>query len=359
MTASGRLLSLAAAMVVLTACATTSDPGAQSVTEEPSEAPTVDLEDAGQPDDTPSVTVMATLAPITHLVEVVGGDRVDATSLVPAGADAHTYEPRPGDVARLTHIALFVGVGLDLNPAALSLAEQNVGPDVPVVRLGEDTLDSSLLVHDHGHSHGDDGHSHGDDGHSHGDDNGDGLGPNPHVWTSLRNTAQLVDGIVDALSLVDPDGADTFRSNADELIGQFNELDARIEAAIETVPATNRVLVAYHDAWTYFARDYGLEFAVAVQPSDYTEPSAAEVRAVIDLIRDLDVPAVFGAAEFPVEVVEAIAAETGAAYVGDLADDALPGPPGAPEHTYLELMRRNAALIVGGLGGDPTLLDAA
>ncbi len=359
MTTSGRILFGFALTLLLVACVSTTGPASeQDIADPPAESATEPGEQDPD-DDAERVEVMATLAPIAHLVEVVGGDRVDVTSLVPSGADAHTYEPRPGDVARLTQVGLYVGVGLELNQAALELAQRNVGPGVPVVLLGEESLDFSMLVHDHGHSHGDDGHSHGDDGHTHGEEQDSQLGPNPHVWTSLRNTAHLVDGIVDALTLVDPAGAETFNANAGTLLGQLDDLDARIEQAIATVPDGNRVLVAYHDAWTYFARDYGLDFAVAVQPSDYAEPSAAEVRAVIDLMRDLDVPALFGAQEFPVEVIEAIAAETGATYVGDLADDSLPGSAGDPDHTYLELMRRNAALIVTGLGGDPAILESA
>jgi hypothetical protein len=113
------------------------------------------------------------------------------------------------------------------------------------------------------------------------------------------------------------------------------------------------MLVVYHDAWTYFARDYGLDMITAVQPADFSEPSASEVRAIIDLIRELGVTVVFGSEVFPTPVLEAIAEETGARYVADLSDDALPGAPGSAEHTYLELMRRNARAIVDGLGGTP------
>jgi ABC-type Zn uptake system ZnuABC Zn-binding protein ZnuA len=115
--------------------------------------------------------------------------------------------------------------------------------------------------------------------------------------------------------------------------------------------------VVYHDAWSYFARDYGLEMVTAVQPADFSEPSAAEVRAIIDLIRAEQIPAIFGSEAFPTAVLDAIADETGAAYVGDLSDDELPGSPGDPEHSYLELMRANARLIVTSLGGDTTALN--
>jgi ABC-type Zn uptake system ZnuABC Zn-binding protein ZnuA len=321
----------------------------------------------------PVLQVVATVAPITDLVARVGGERVAVSSLVPPGADSHTYEPRPQDVALLADADAYLGVGLDLNDGAIELAEQHLPDGAPVLRLGELALDEPQLVFDHshddGHSHGDDGHSHGDDGHSHGGDGhshgGDGhshaddeLGPNPHVWTSVRNAAVLVAAIAEELAALDPDGADEYLANADALIVELEALDDAIAAAAETVPDEHRILVTYHDAWTYFARDHGFEFVTAVQPGDYSEPSAAEVRRTIDLVRELEVPAIFGSEVFPNRVVDAIAAETGATYVGDLADDVLPGEPGDPEHSYVELMRRNATTIVDALGGDSSALTS-
>jgi ABC-type Zn uptake system ZnuABC Zn-binding protein ZnuA len=167
----------------------------------------------------------------------------------------------------------------------------------------------------------------------------------------------LVEGIAEALSAADPEHAGDYRERAADYIAELEALDRRIAAAIATIPDDNRMLVVYHDAWTYFARDYGLDMITAVQPADFSEPSASEVRAIIDLIRELGVTVVFGSEVFPTPVLEAIAEETGARYVADLSDDALPGAPGSTDHTYLELMRRNARAVVDGLGGDARLLD--
>lgn len=305
----------------------------------------------------PVLTVVAKLAPLADLVAQVGGQRVEVVTFIPAGADSHTYEPRPGDVVGLGEADAFLGIGLELNPAAVRLARETLPDGAPLVLLGEQALRDDALVfdhsHDHGHSHGDDDHGH-SHGHSHGEDGE--LGPNPHVWTSLRNAAELVDAIAGVLGELDPDGAEQYLEAAAAYRAELEQLDRLIGDATATIPARNRTLITYHDAWTYFARDHRLEFATAVQPSDYTDPSAAEVRAVIDLVRDLEVPAVFGSEVFPTPVLEAIAEETGAVYVGDLADDVLPGEPGSPQHRYLELMRRNAALIVDALGGDASQL---
>ncbi|TVP71233.1 MAG: zinc ABC transporter substrate-binding protein [Nitriliruptor sp.] len=370
----GVLMAFAALVVLLAACGGAADPAQDGdATEVDAQGPTTDERDAAaaaaedeqSEDDTevavePVLHVVATVAPVADLVVQVGGDRVVVDTLVPAGADAHTYEPRPSDVITLAGADAYLGIGLDLNGGALRMAEEHLPSGSPLILLGETALDDEDIVfdhtHDHGHSHGDDdhGHSHGDDhGHSH-DDGDDELGPNPHVWTSLANTRRLIGGITAALTELDPDGASAYAANADGFLDELDDLDAAVREAVGTITAENRTLVTYHDAWTYFARDYDLDYATAVQPADFSDPSASEVRAVIDLVRELQVPAVFGSQEFPTPVLEAIAEETGARYVDDLADDVLPGEPGAAEHTYLELMRRNARAIVDGLGGDPS-----
>ena len=367
------VVALAAGALLVTACAGTTPEQDRSTSASAvgEDAP----EDDGPVEDgdaEPVLQVVATVAPVSDLVAQVGGDRVEVRSLVPPGADSHTYEPRPSDVGALEDADLYVGIGLALNDGALSMAEATVRDGVRVVRLGEEALEDDALVFDHvhgdgdGHGHGggsDHGHDHddegGDHGHSHGDGDGDSdvePGPNPHVWTSVRIAADLVDRIAVLLGDLDPEAADGYLERADAYTAQLAELDEATATATATIPDDARTLVTFHDAWTYFARDYDLEFATAVQPADFTEPSASEVRDVIDLVRELDVPAVFGSEVFPSRVLEAVAGETDAVYIGDLADDVLPGDPGDAEHSYLGLMRRNATTIVEGLGGDASAL---
>jgi ABC-type Zn uptake system ZnuABC Zn-binding protein ZnuA len=331
-------------------------------------------------DDVPEdgLLVVSTVAPVADIVAQVLGDRGEVESLIPAGMDSHTYEPRPADVVPLTDADVFIGNGLHLNDAAVDLAAANLPDDAPLVLLGEEALSEEDLAYEadwdggHGHTHadgdgpghthdddpshthddGDDpGHTHDDDGHTHGRD-----GVNPHVWTSVPNAIVYVDAAAAALAEVDPQGADHYEQRAADYRAELELLDDAIRTAVGTLPEEDRKLVVYHDAWLYFGRTYDVEVIAAVQPSDFSEPSAADVRAIIDQIRDEDVPAVFGAEEFPTGVIETIAAETGATYVGELADDTLPGEPGDPAHGYLGMMATNTAVIVESLGGDALAL---
>lgn len=304
-------------------------------------------EDAAAGADEPAaLLVLTTVAPITDLARQVLGDRGEVRSLV-ADGDAHTFEPTPQDAVLMGEADLFLANGLGLNDGAVELAEANLPPGAPLVTLADLALAEGEVFY------GQQPHSHDGEAHTHGDD-----APNPHTWMNVAHAIAYVDHIADALVRVDPDGEAEYRANAEAYVAELEALDAAIAEATATIPEGNRVLVAYHDSWAYFAPRYGLEHVEAVQPSDFSEPSAAEVRTIIDEIAARGVPAVFGAREFPTDVLGAIAAETGATYVGDLSDDEFPGQPGDPEHSYIGMMVANARAITEGLGGDPSALDA-
>jgi ABC-type Zn uptake system ZnuABC Zn-binding protein ZnuA len=134
-------------------------------------------------------------------------------------------------------------------------------------------------------------------------------------------------------------------------------LDAAILEAVQTIPEPNRRLLTYHDSWAYFAPHVGIEVIGAAQPSDFSSPRRGRSAALIDQIREEQVPAVFGSEVFPSDVLEQIAEEAGAAYVDQLRDDDPPGEPNAPEHTYVGMMLRNMELMIPALGGSVAALD--
>lgn len=304
-------------------------------------------EQTGGTAEPPDLLVLTTVDPITDMAQRVLGDRGQARSLVAEG-DAHTFEPTPQDAIAMGKADLFLANGLGLNDGAVQLAEANLPQGAPLVTLAERTLADDEIVY------GDQPHAHDGQAHTHDVDEA----PNPHTWMNVAYAIDYVDQISDALVELDPGGQELYRANAQAYTAELTELDAAIAEATATIPAGQRRLVSYHDSWAYYAPRYGLELIEAVQPSDYSEPSAADVRMIIDQINAEGVPAVFGAREFPTDVLGTIAAETGATYVGDLSDDEFPGEPGDPEHSYIGMMVANARAITEGLGGDPSPLDA-
>jgi ABC-type Zn uptake system ZnuABC Zn-binding protein ZnuA len=155
-----------------------------------------------------------------------------------------------------------------------------------------------------------------------------------------------------ALAEADPAHAATYRANAAAYGAKVDTLDRLMTQATATVPAGNRKLLTYHDAYAYFARHYGWAVIGAIQVSSFEDPTPKEVVRLIDQVRAARVPAIFGSEVFPSPVLEAIADDTGARYVDELRDDDLPGRPGDPDHSYLGLMRFDFVTMVEHLGGD-------
>jgi ABC-type Zn uptake system ZnuABC Zn-binding protein ZnuA len=178
------------------------------------------------------------------------------------------------------------------------------------------------------------------------------------LWMNPLFALKYAELIQAKLAERDPDNAHYFADNLTRYVELLHRLDEGIMAATATIPEQNRKLLTYHDSYAYFAPRYGLTVIGAAQPSDFSEPSAKDVAELIDQIREANVPAVFGSEVFPSAVLEQIAKESGAEYVDQLRDDAPPGEPGDPEHTYVGMMLRNMELMVPALGGTIEALAA-
>ena len=287
------------------------------------------------------LVVVSTVAPLVDLVSTVAGDRAEVRGLIPPGENGHTYQPRPSDARTLAGADAFIDNGLGLNQSVSDFAFENLPEKATVSFLG-DNIPGSGLIGNPGSCH---------DGHCHGP-------VNAHLWPDPKYAAAYVDGIAGALTQIDPDGEATYSRNAEHLTARINELHTAITTATATVPEANRKLVVYHDAWAYFARRYGYRMIGALQVANFAEPSAGEVRAMIDQIRAEGVPAFFGSEVFPSDVLRAVEEEAKARYVPNLADDRLPGKRGEPLHSYVGMMLTNAKLIVENLGGDVAALAA-
>ncbi|MGH9203505.1 MAG: metal ABC transporter substrate-binding protein [Vicinamibacterales bacterium] len=176
--------------------------------------------------------------------------------------------------------------------------------------------------------------------------------PNPHLWPDPILAAEYATLIHDKLVEMDASNAEYYGTNLDKLSAELERLDQQIRIAVQTIPEANRKLLTYHDSWAYWADNYDVEVIGAIQPSEFSEPSASEVADLIDQVKAEKLPAIFGSEVFPSDVLETIASETGAQYVDNLRDDDLPGEPGDDYHSYTGLMKRNMEIMIPALGGD-------
>ena len=291
----------------------------------------------GEP-ESDRLIVVTTVAPLRNIVENVGGDAVEVVALVPEGVNSHTFEPAPAAVREIERAGLIIINGLNLELPALELAEANKRDGVEIVQLGNLAVSPDEYVFDFSFpaSEGN---------------------PNPHLWTAPLLAATYAEIARDALIAADPANEAYYRANAAAFVRRMRELDAAFERALATVPPAHRRLLTYHDSFPYFAPRYGFEVIGAIQPADFSEPSAREVAGLIGQIERSGVPAIFGSEVFPSEVLETIRREAGAVQVSTLSDDDLPGEPGEPGNTLAAMLVENVRTIVDALGGDASALD--
>lgn len=306
------------------------------------------------------LNVIATFSILGDIVQNVGGDRVEVTTLVGPDGDAHVFQPAPADAQAVAGANVIVANGLGFEgwmdrlveasgtTAAIITASEGVTP----IAFGEEG-------HDHGHEHAEgEEHSHdhaegeeqdhdhaaeeaGHDGHDHGAED-------PHAWQSVTNVALYVGNIERGLAAADPEGAETYAANAAAYLAELDALDAEIKAAVAALPEDRRTVVTSHDAFGYFAAAYGLTFVAPQGVSTEAEASAQDVAALITQIRDAGIAAVFVENIADPRLLDQIAAETGAKIGGTLYSDALSGPEG-PAGTYLTMMRHNIGQLTAAL----------
>lgn len=300
-----------------------------------------DAPDAGR------LQVITTVAPLTNIVAAVAGDRAEVTGLVPEGADSHTFEPPPSAAEKLARADVVYLNGLALDEPIRMVAEAN-GDEVEggdggsgdrprIVPLGDLALPEPDRLYDRSFPRS------------------EGR-PNPHLWTDPRYAIAYARLIAEDLGARDPAHAPGYEANLARFEAGVGDLDRAMRSSFATIPVTQRKLLTYHDAYAYFARDYGFEIIGAVQPTSFSEPTPKQVAALIEQVRRLGVPAIFGSEVFPSPVLEQIGKEANVRYVDELRDDDLPGDPGDARHSLIGLLRYNYLTITEALGGDASAL---
>jgi ABC-type Zn uptake system ZnuABC Zn-binding protein ZnuA len=283
------------------------------------------------------LNVVTTVAPITSIVENIGGDKIQLAGIIPEGINSHTFEPIPSDSKLLSSADLIILNGLDLETPSLKLAQANLKPGASIYSLGDKTIKEADYIFDFSFPK--------EQGH-----------PNPHLWLNPDYAMRYVTLVRDELIRHDLKNESVYEQNAAQFLKKLEILDQAIKEAAQTIPPNNRRLLTYHDSWPYFARRYGFQVIGAVQPSDFADPSPREVVRLIEQIRKANVPAVFGSEVFPSPVLEQIAREAKSRYIDKLRDDELPGKPGDPQHSYIGMMVENMTIMFEALGGSTEAL---
>lgn len=278
---------------------------------------------AGAAGAEPRPVAAATIAPLASLTAQVAGAGWDVVTVVPPGVSPHVFEPGTRDVRRLAKARLVVTVG--------------AGYDAWVARLVA-ACAARADVHDAGASVG----VRGEAAHTGEHDHDGEIGTDPHWWLSPRRAAAALAPLAEAFARLDPSGVEGYRARAAEAGRSLAVLDREVAAAL--APVRGRAVVSTHNSWAYFLDDYGLVNGGSIEPVPGREPSSRQLRALIDLVRERRIPALFTEPQFPPSAARVVAGDAGVRVV--LADP-IGGVPG--RETYAELLRFDARAFREGL----------
>jgi ABC-type Zn uptake system ZnuABC Zn-binding protein ZnuA len=276
--------------------------------------------------------VVATTTILADMAKNVGGDLVEVTSIVPAGADAHSFQTSPSHSLAIGQAAVIVsnGFGLDsfLDPVLASAQQSSAVHVVAAQGLSAQPLEEMHISdddpdHDHAHEHG---------------------AGDPHFWQDPTLAIHYVERIRNGLVQADPDNAQAYSSNADGYIQEIRDLDQEIARTLSQVPPEHRHLVTFHDAFGYFARRYGWKVSAFV-PSDASDVTPGAIVQVMERVKEEGIPAVFAEPQFGSDVLEQAARDTGI-QVGIIYSDTID----ANVPSYIEMMRSNARSLAQNLG---------
>lgn len=264
--------------------------------------------------------VVALNTVLAELAREVGGADVAVNNVVRPGVDPHTFDPSAADLRAMVDADLVLASGLQLE-SYLDRVVAKIGPMGKVVRVG-DALPGVLTL--------------------------PGGEQDPHWWNSVDNVILATALVRAELARLRPASAGAFAERAAAYTQRLRALKTWIAGELATLPPAQRQLVTSHDAFGYFARDYGFTVHAISGLSTDGEPDARQLARLIDLIRREHIRAVFAESSVNSAVVANLVAETGVQLGGSLYADGL-GPADSDAGTYEAMVRHNVRTMVEGL----------
>jgi ABC-type Zn uptake system ZnuABC Zn-binding protein ZnuA len=243
----------------------------------------------------------------------ISGDRLEIDTLVPLGLDPHSFEPSPGDVAKIAESDILITNGAGFEEW-LEKTMTGANEKIIIVECSK------------------------------------GLKGDPHFWLDPNLVKVYVQNIKDALIESDPQGKDLYNKNAEEYTTRLTELDKWITEAVKKIPEGKRLLVTNHESFGYYADRYGFKVIGTIIPSSSSasSPSAKEISELIEKIKATGAKAIFLETGSDPKIANQIARETDIKIVTELYTHSITEPDG-PAPTYIDMIEFNTNEIVESL----------
>jgi len=277
--------------------------------------------------------LVATINILADFASKVAGNELDVSSLLPAGTDPHTYEPRPADASKLSDADVIVTNGLNLEGWVSKLI-QGAGSQANIL-VASKRIDP---IRAQGFANSFD----------------------PHAWMTVPNAILYVQELESGLSKLYPQSSSAFKINAQRYIEDLSHLDLTIRQMFQKLPEHARFIITSHDAFRYFSREYGFQVASVMGTSTDADISLKDINHLITIIQSNQVPAIFVEVALNPKILRQLASDLGIRIGGSLYTDSF-GPSGSGADNYIKMMQFNAGILASALAAEtngPEILDS-
>lgn len=236
----------------------------------------------------------------------------------------HNFQIRSEDFKKVEKSDAFI-----INGAGMESFLDKLLAELPKVKLIDSSVGIDVLEDDCDHHH-EDGEEH--DEHCHTE-------TNPHIWTSIENYVKQVQNISEGLCKIDQVHAEKYKSNTSKYIEKLSNLKNDISEDLKNLKSKD--IITFHEAFPYFAKEFGLNIVGVINHEPGEEPSMKEVKETIELIKEKNVKSIFVEPQYPESTARSIASETGAKVY--TLDPAVTGD--GSYDSYIETMKKNTETL--------------
>lgn len=294
------------------------------------------------------IQVVTTLFPLYDFAKQIGKDKVEVTLLLPPGAEAHSFEPKPADILKINNANLFIYTGDFMEPWAKKilngtdnkkLTALNASQNISIIKL-----DNS---HDQKHQHNHE-QTKIENEHEHKHEYNDNHSIDPHIWLNFHNAQIITNSITQALIKIQPENKNFFEENSKKYIAELEKLDQTYQQQLADCP-TKKIIYGGHYAFGYLANRYNLDYIAAQGFSPESEPTAQDLAKLTEQVKKEQLHHIFYEELENPKIAEIIAKETGAELLSlnsahnvskkDLADNI----------SFISIMQKNLTNLIKGL----------
>jgi len=240
------------------------------------------IKESGKGGEGSGIIIVVTIPPQAEFVKRVGGEKVAVITMVPQWANPHTYEPTPAQLMNVSKAKMYVkmGSGIEFEIAWMDKIK-SINENMLIV----DCSNGIELLKESGKA-------------------------DPHIWLSPKNAKIIVENICEGLVQIDPANSTYYEQNKEAYLRELDALDKEISQILSKTSAHK--FIVYHPAWSYFARDYGLE-QISVEEGG-KEPTPERIASIIEEAKRNNITKIFASPQFK-DKAEVIAKEIGGKVV--------------------------------------------